>query len=87
MPKPTTTLHEMRSKLRAGMSREEFFAALDAIVEERGLCFGLPTADERVIAVPVKEGGELLCFLPHGRLEYVEYRGGIFLAVEEDPSG
>jgi hypothetical protein len=87
MPKPIPpTLDEMRSRLRAGMSREEFFVALDELVVERGLCFGVPTADERVIALPVMEGGELLCFLPHGRLEYVEYEGGVFLEIDESSS-
>jgi hypothetical protein len=85
MPKPTPpTLDEMRSRLRAGMSRDEFFAALDALMEERGgLSFGAPTADERLIAIPVKEGGKLLCFMPRGSLEYVEYEGGIFLEMEK----
>jgi hypothetical protein len=72
----------MRAKLRPGMSRDEFFAVLDEIVMERGLSIGLPSADERVISLPVLEGGELLCFIPKGVLTYVEYKGGIFLEIE-----
>ena len=29
------------------------------------------------------EGGELLCFLPTGVLNYVEYKGDIFLEKDE----
>lgn len=76
------TLEEMRAKLRPGMSREELFAVLDEIAEERGLSVGLPTVDERLISLPVLEGGELLCFIPEGILTYVEYQGGIFLELE-----
>jgi len=31
----------------------------------------------------VAEGGELLCFLPTGVLNYVEYKGDIFLEKDE----
>jgi hypothetical protein len=75
----------MRAKLRPGMSRDEFFTVLDEIVMERGLRLGLPSADERVISLPVLEGGELLCFIPKDTLTYVEYQGGIFLEVEAPP--
>lgn len=78
------TLDEMRAKLRAGMTRDEFFTVLDEIVVERGLRMSLPTNDDRLVALPVAEGGELLCFLPEGVLNYVEYEGGIFL---EKPEG
>lgn len=72
----------MRALLRAGMSRDEFFAVLDELVVERGLRVSLPTADERLVGLPVAEGGELLCFLPEKVLSYVEYQGDVFLEVE-----
>lgn len=78
-PPNMPTLAEMRAKLRAGMSRDEFFTVLDEIVIERGLRLSMPTNDDRLIALPVVEGGELLCFLPDGTLNYVEYQGDVFL--------
>lgn len=72
-------LDEMRTVLRVGMTRDEFFSTLDAIVVKRGLRVRLPTATDRLVALPVAEGDELLCFLPEGVLNYVEYRGGVFL--------
>ncbi len=69
----------MRVLLRAGMTRDEFFAVLEEIVVERGLRFSLPTNDDRLVALPVADGGELLCFMPSGVLNYVEYKGDIFL--------
>ncbi|MBL9105987.1 MAG: hypothetical protein JNL82_34010 [Myxococcales bacterium] len=86
-PRPTPnapTLDEMRALLRAGMTRDEFFDALDEIVVNRGLRVSLPTADDRLVALPVAEGGELLCFLPEGVLNYVEYKGGVFLEKNDD---
>ncbi len=79
------SLEEMRSLLRAGMTRDEFFAVLDELAMERGLRISLPTNDDRLVALPVADGGELLCFLPTGVLNYVEYKGGIFL--EKDDGG
>jgi hypothetical protein len=73
------SLAEMRALLRAGMTRDEFYTVLDEIVVERGLRMSLPTNDDRLVALPVAEGGELLCFMPTGVLNYVEYKGGIFL--------
>lgn len=73
------TLAEMRSKLRAGMSSDEFFSVLDEIVIERGLRLSMPSNSKSLIALPVAEGGELLCFLTDGVLSYVEYEGDIFL--------
>ncbi|HEY0136168.1 MAG TPA: hypothetical protein VGB85_18915 [Nannocystis sp.] len=61
------------------MTRDEFYTVLDEIVVERGLRMSLPTNDDRLVALPVAEGGELLCFMPTGVLNYVEYKGGIFL--------
>jgi hypothetical protein len=77
-------LDEMRKLLRAGMTRDEFFAVLDDLAGERGLRISLPTNDDRLVALPVAEGGELLCFLPEGALNYVEYEGGIFLEKAEE---
>ena len=76
------SLGEMRALLRAGMTRDEFFAVLDDLAETRGLRMSLPAGDDRLIGLPVAEGGELLCFLPAGVLSYVEYRGDIFLEAE-----
>jgi hypothetical protein len=75
------SLDEMRTMLRAGM-RDEFFAVLDELAIERGLRLSLPTGDDRLVALPVAEGGELLCFLSSGALDHVEYEGGIFLEKE-----
>jgi len=35
-----------------------------------------------LLSIPVAEGGDLLCFLPRGKLTYVEYNGDIFLEAE-----
>jgi len=78
------TLAEMRTLLRAGMTRDEFFTVLDEIVVERGLRLRLPTNSDTLVALPVAEGGELLCFLPTGVLNYVEYKGDIFLEKEDE---
>lgn len=78
------SLAEMRALLRAGMTRDEFFTVLDEIAIGRGLQMSMPTADERLIGLPVAEGGELLCFLHEGALNYVEYKGGVFLEKEDD---
>lgn len=78
---PPPTLAEMRERLRPGMSKDEFYTTLDEIVVERGLRMSMPSNDDRVIALPVAEGGELLCFLPEGVLTYVEYKGGVFLEL------
>lgn len=83
----------MRARLRPGMSRDELFAVLDELAVERGLRVRLPTSDQRLIALPVAEGGELLCFVyrpflswPGSEvLRYVEYEGDIFLEQEEPP--
>ena len=76
------SLDEMRGLLRAGMTRDEFFDVLEALTIERGLRMSMPTNDDRLIGLPVAEGGQLLCFLPEGVLNYVEYKGGIFLEKE-----
>lgn len=83
-PTSDPTLAEMRTLLRAGMTRDEFFDALEELVVTRGLRIKLPTADDRLVALPVAEGDDLLCFLPDGFLNYVEYKGGIFLEKNDD---
>lgn len=80
---PAPTLDEMRTLLRAGMTRDEFFTVLDDLATTRGLRVTLPTADDRLIGLPVAEGDQLLCFLPEGELNYVEYKGGVFLEKPE----
>ena len=77
-------LAEMRTLLRAGMTRDEFFTVLDEIAIERGLQISMPTNDDRLVGLPVAEGGELLCFLHEGALNYVEYKGGVFLEKADD---
>jgi len=76
------SLEEMRTLLRAGMTRDEFFDVLEELTITRGLRMSMPTNDDRLIGLPVAEGGQLLCFLPEGVLNYVEYKGGIFLEKE-----
>lgn len=76
---PAPSLAEMRTLLRAGMTRDEFFTVLDELAINRGLRMSLPTNSEDLVGLPVAEGGELLCFLSGGELSYVEYKGGIFL--------
>jgi hypothetical protein len=83
MPPTLPTLDEMRTVLRAGMTRNDFFLALDDLAERPGgLRFGAPAADANIISIPVAEGGELLCFITSGALNYVEYNGGIFLEIK-----
>jgi hypothetical protein len=80
MPPTLPTLDEMRVVLRAGMTRDEFFSALDDLAERPGgLRFAAPLANDKLISIAVAEGGELLCFLPSDQLTYVEYNGDIFL--------
>lgn len=73
------TLDQMRSRLRAGMPRAEFFSTLDAMADADGLRVG---GSPDCVRIPVAEGDELLCFLYDGALQYVEYRGGVFMEVE-----
>jgi hypothetical protein len=83
MPPTLPTLDEMRVVLRAGMTRDEFFFALDDLAERPGgLRFGAPLANDKLISIAVAEGGELLCFLPSDKLTYVEYNGDIFIEAE-----
>jgi hypothetical protein len=35
-----------------------------------------------LLSIPVAEGDDRLCFLPSGKLSYVEYNAGIFLEAE-----
>lgn len=78
------SLAEMRVLLRAGMTRDEFFEVLEELATTRGLRMTLPTNDNRLVGLPVAEGGTLLCFLPAGALNYVEYEGAIFLEKDGD---
>jgi len=86
MPPTLPTLDEMRTLLRAGLTRDAFFGMLDELAERPGgLRFG--GASHNLVSIPVAEGSELLCFLTGEppTLSYVEYRGGIFLEVDADP--
>src|SRR4051794_22954469 len=38
-----------------------------------------PTLDQRLVGIHVAEGAVALCFLPDGKLTYVEYRGDVFM--------
>ena len=73
------SLNSLRVKFRAGMSRDEFFAACDELLEEGPLCVGSPTMSEDLVSIKVDEGDEVLFFLAGGRLDYAEYRGDVFL--------
>ena len=72
-------LAHMRTVLRFGMSRDEFFGACDALMENYQLRVGSPAADMNIVSIAVEEGDQLLCFLNDEMLVYVEYKGGIFL--------
>lgn len=72
----------MRTVLRFGMTRDEFFAACDDLMENYQLQVGSPALDMNLVSISVKEGGQLLCFLGDGTLVYVEYKGGVFLDAE-----
>jgi hypothetical protein len=82
-PQPPT-LAKMKTLLRPGMSRDEFFLVLDELAEE-GLALTLPAANANLVGLPVAEGGELLCFVSEV-LTYVEYEGDIFLELEDTRS-
>jgi hypothetical protein len=72
-------LAHMRTVLRFGMPRDEFFAACDALMENYQLRVGSPALDMNIVSIAVLEGDQLLCFLNDDMLVYVEYQGGIFL--------
>lgn len=75
-------LAHMRTVLRFGMSRDEFFQACDELMENYQLRVGSPALDMNIVSISVQEGGQLLCFLRDEMLVYVEYKGGIFLDEE-----
>jgi len=74
-------LAHMRTVLRVGMTRDEFFAACDDLMESYQLRVGSPAASTTLVSIHVAEGDALLCFLhgPGNTLNYVEYRGGVFM--------
>ena len=77
---PTPTLADLRLTFHAGMSKDDFFAACDSLLERfGGLRVGAPAASETLISLAVAEGDVVLFFLTDGALTYAEYRGGIFL--------
>jgi hypothetical protein len=81
-------LAHMRTVLRFGMTRDEFFAACDDLMENYQLRVGSPTLDMNLVSIAVEEGDQLLCFIGDGTLVYVEYRGGVFLDAENSsPDG
>ena len=52
MPPTLPTLDEMRVVLRAGMTRDEFFFALDDLAgRPGGLRFGAPLANDKLISI------------------------------------
>lgn len=75
------SLDHMRSVLRVGMTKEEFFQACDdEILGKYQLRVSLPNRPRTdIVGIHVAEGDKLLCFLIEDRLTYVEYRGDVFL--------
>lgn len=62
------------------MSKDEFHAACDGLLEEGPLRIGTPAANENLVSIHVDEGDAVLFFLSDDRgLTYAEYRGDIFL--------
>lgn len=76
-------LAHMRTVLRYGMPRDEFFAACDALMERYTLRVGSPSLSMNLVSIAVAEGDQLLCFLNEAGLSYVEYRGGVFLDEDQ----
>lgn len=81
MPAQLPPLDHMRTVLRIGMSKDEFFTACDDLMEHYQLRVGSPAASNTLVSIHVAEGDVLLCYLhgPGNTLSYVEYRGGIFM--------
>lgn len=75
-------LAHMSTVLRFGMSRDEFFAACDDLMEHYTLRVGSPTLDMNLVSIAVAEGDSLLCFLNEAGLSYVEYRGDEFIGED-----
>lgn len=74
-------LAHLRTVLRIGMSKDEFYTACDNLMESYQLRVGSPAANMNLVSIHVAEGDALLCFLtgPDNTLAYVEYRGGVFM--------
>lgn len=81
MPTTLPPLDHMRTVLRIGMSKDEFYAACDDLMEHYQLRVGSPAASMNLVSIHVAEGDVLLCFLTGegGTLSYVEYRGDVFM--------
>jgi len=74
------SLDHMRSVLRVGMTRDEFFKACDDLMGKYRLRLSVPAPPSNdLVGIYVAEGDTLLCFLIEDRLTYVEYRGDVFL--------
>jgi len=81
MPAQLPPLDHMRTVLRIGMSKDEFYAACDDLMENYQLRVGSPAASMTLVSIHVAEGDALLCFLSGkgNTLAYVEYRGDVFM--------
>ncbi len=77
--RPLPPLEHLRAVLRIGMSSVEFFRACDDLMGQFALRIVSPTLDHRLVGIRVAEGDVALCFLPDGKLTYVEYRGDAFM--------
>ena len=82
MSQKLPNLAHMRSVLRIGMSKDEFYQMCDDLMENFQLRVGSPSLSLDLTSIYVEEGDVLLCFLTGGKLTYVEYRGGIFMGGE-----
>jgi hypothetical protein len=72
----------MKTVLRIGMTKDEFFAMCDDLMESFELKVGSPTISTDLVSIYVAEGDVLLCFLTGDKLSYVEYKGDIFMGGE-----
>jgi hypothetical protein len=73
------TLAHMRTVLRIGMTRDDFFRTCDDLMDRFTLQVGSPALDPNIVTISVEEGGKLMCFLHEAALSYVEYEGDVFL--------
>lgn len=80
-PTSLPPLDHMRTVLRIGMTKDEFYAACDDLMENYQLRVGSPAASMSLVSIHVAEGDALLCFLSGegDTLAYVEYRGDVFM--------
>lgn len=79
MSKKLPPLDHLRTVLRIGMTRDEFYAACDDLMESYQLRIGSPAVSESLVSIYVEEGDAVLCFMPAGTLSYVEYKGDVFM--------